>query len=230
MVFFFFSNEHTCTGSNLFIPLLVQGWNSLQKQAAAQREPRLWFRGEMEPLPRDCPGSRPKGHSFTDSPWHHWWESVQLPPVQRAFIWIFNFFFRKLFLYHSWSLFVRMEIILTHLRLFSPCSLFLLQSDETSLVSFPFGNRQIHFLIFSHAKHSKKTAHGGDQNTSLKPFLLILCFVIILFLFFLQHHGNIESKLGCQQHLKRDKQSLVSVRIHRQSYQKRGKHLSSESA
>lgn len=152
------------------------------------------------------------------------------PPFKELSFGFFNFFFRKLFLYHSWSLFVRMEIILTHLRLFFPCSLFLLQSDETSLVSFPFGNRQIHFLIFSHAKHSKKTAHGGDQNTSLKPFLLILCFVIILFLFFLQHHGNIESKLGCQQHLKRDEQSLVSVRIHRQSYQKRGKHLSSESA
>lgn len=71
-----------------------------------------------------------------------------------------------------------------HLRLFFPCSLFLLQCDETGLVSFPFLNRQIHFLIFSHAQHSKKTAHKGDQNTSLKPFLLFFFLTVLqLFLF-----------------------------------------------
>ena len=71
-----FSNEHTCAGSNLFIQLLVQVCNLLQKQAAAYRETRLWFRGEMESLLRDYPGSRFKGHLFTGSPWHHPWETL----------------------------------------------------------------------------------------------------------------------------------------------------------
>lgn len=155
-------------------------------------------------LCRDCPGNRSKGHSFTDSPWHHWWESVQLPRLQRTLIWIFNFSFQEAFPVSFMKSLCQNGNNSNHLRLFFPCSLFLLQSDETSLVSFPFGNGQIHFLIFSHAQHSKETAHGGDQNTSLKQFLLILCFVIILFLFFLQHHGYIEWKLDCQHHLKRD--------------------------
>lgn len=96
---YFFSNEHTSKGSNLFIQLLVQGWNLLQKQAGAEREPRFWFRGEMEL-------QRPFIHCDTGG------GPVQLPPIQRNLIWVFNFFFRKLFLYHSWNLFVRTEIIL----------------------------------------------------------------------------------------------------------------------
>lgn len=126
---------------------------------------------------------------------------VQFPPIQTLG---FKFLFQEAFLASFMQSLCQNGNNSNHLPLFFPHSLFFLQSDEMSLVSFAFGKRQIHFLIFSHAQHSKKTAHGGDQNTSLKQFLLILFFVITLFLIFLQHHGNIVSKLGCQHCLKRD--------------------------
>lgn len=94
-----------------------------------------------------------------------------------------------------------------HLSLFFPGSLFLLQSDETGLVSFPFINRQIHFQIFSHAQHSstaRKQLTGVIKTPHWNHFCLFCVLQLFFFSFFLQYHGNIESKLGCQHHLKID--------------------------
>lgn len=184
----------------MFIQLLVQVCNSLQKQAAAYRETRLGSGERWSPFSGTALGANPKAiHSLADCD-TTCGNLLYFPPFKDFEFLIyqeaFPVSFMKSLCQHGNNS--------NHLRLFFPCSLFLLQCDETGLVSFPFLNRQIHFLIFSHTQHSKKTAHGGDQNTSLKPFLLILCFAFIPFLFFLQHHGTTESKLGCQHHLKID--------------------------
>lgn len=122
-----FSNKHTRTGSNLFIQLLVQGWNLLPKASSSIERAQVMVQGfRMDPLSRDFPGSRSKGHLFTDGPWYHRWVHLfNFPPFK---LWVLNFFFRKLFLHHSCSLFVRMAIILItylyfSLGLYFSCSL-----------------------------------------------------------------------------------------------------------
>lgn len=102
-VAFFFPNEHTCAGSNLFTQLLMQVCNLLQKWAAEYRESRLRLGEETESLLRGCPKpthSLPV-HDTSLQPYSWADQPDQLFPIQRHQTMPFR-------LIHK----VRMEIIL----------------------------------------------------------------------------------------------------------------------